>query len=122
MNEIFEEIASRLKRQGLDEALNHLTQAKSAFERSEWESANSQIRSFLESLFNSVAVIRLKTSKKGGTARKELEDSGLLRQREARLVQDFIVVAGGSGARAGVSNADEAKGRFLAGLGIAYID
>jgi len=45
----------------------------------------------------------------------------LLQEKEARLVQDFMAVAGGAGSHAGVSNADEAKGRFLAGLGIAYI-
>jgi len=121
MNKVLEDIVSRLKRQGLDESLNHLQQAKSAFERSEWESLNSQIRSFLESLFNNIAMIRLKSTKKGGIARKELEDSVLLQEKEARLIQDFMAVAGGAGSHAGVSNADEAKGRFLAGLGIAYI-
>jgi hypothetical protein len=121
MNEIFDEIVSRLHRQGIEEAINHLGQARSAFERAEWESANSQIRSFLESLFTSIAAIRLKTDKKGGVARKELENKGLLREREARLVQELIAVAGGASSHAGVSNADEARGRLLAGLGIAYI-
>jgi hypothetical protein len=36
-------------------------------------------------------------------------------------VQEFIAVADGPGSHAGVSNADESLGRFLAGLGIAYI-
>lgn len=121
MNEVFENIVSRFKRQGLDEALNHLQWAKSAFDRSEWESANSLIRSFLESLFNNIAKIRLNSTKKGGAARKELEERGLLQEREARLIQDFFPVAGDAGSHAGVSNLDEAKGRFLAGLGVAYI-
>ncbi len=118
---IFQNLVERLRRQGIEEALDHLLQARSAFDRGEWESANAQVRAFLESLYNRVAEIRLKTNKKAGEARKELETSGLLRDREARLVREFIAVAGGSGSHAGVSNADEAKGRFIAGLGIAYI-
>jgi hypothetical protein len=121
MNKVLEDIVSRLKHQGLNESLNHLQQAKSAFERSEWESANSQIRTFLESLFNNIAAIRVKSNKKGGMARKELEDKGLLQERDARLLQYFMDTAGGKGSHAGVSNEDEVKGRFLAGLGIAYL-
>ncbi|SHJ43171.1 hypothetical protein SAMN02745219_02537 [Desulfofundulus thermosubterraneus DSM 16057] len=110
-----------MTRQGLNEAARHFSRAKSAFDRSEWESANSQVRSALESLFNAVAKLRLNSNKTGGAARQELQDAGLLRTREAKLVQEFIAVAGGSGSHAGVSNADESLGRFLAGIGIAYI-
>jgi hypothetical protein len=98
-----------------------LSNYKSAFDRSEWESANSQVRSALESLFNSVARLRLSTSKTGGAARKELEQNEVLRQKEANLVKEFMNVAGGAGSHAGVSNADESLGRLLAGIGIAYI-
>ena len=121
MEQVFQDLIDRLSRQGLKEAAHHFSLAFSALERSEWESANSQVRSALESLFNAVTRLRLDSKKEGGEARKELEKSGLLRSSEARLVQDFIAVAGGSGSHAGVSNADESKGRLLAGVGIAYI-
>ncbi len=114
-------IKARLQRQGLDIALNHLNQAESTFSRREWEAANGQIRSCLEALFNRVAEVRLQSKKTGGLARKELENKGILPEREARLVQTFMDVAGEAGSHAGMSSEDEARGRFLAGLGVCYI-
>ncbi len=61
-----------MRRQGLDEALHHLNLAEGALNRREWEAANSQVRACLESLFASVARIRLRGSKTRGQARKEL--------------------------------------------------
>jgi hypothetical protein len=116
-----ENLINRLERQDMSEAANHLTQAKSALDRSEWESANAQVRAGLESLFDRVAAVRLDSRSTGGQARQELERAGILRPREARLVQEFMAVAGGAGSHAGVSNADEAHGRFLAGIGITYL-
>lgn len=115
------EIKQRMERQGLDMALNHLSQAESALQRREWESANAQIRSCLEGVFNKVAEIRLKSSKTGGDARKQLQTKGVLRDREAKLVQQFFNVAHGAGSHAGASNEDEARGRFLVGLGVCYL-
>jgi hypothetical protein len=114
-------IKARLQQHGLDAALNHLNQAESAFNRREWEAANSQIRSCLEAVFDGVVDTSLQSTKTGGAARKELEDKGMLPKYEARLVQHFMDVAGGAGSHAGRSNEDEARGRFLAGLGICYI-
>lgn len=121
MIEHFEALVARLNRQGFQEAARHFEQAKSALDRSEWESANAQVRAALESLFNGVAALRLSSGKKGGDARAALESAGLLRGREARLVQEFMAVAGGAGSHAGVSNSDESLGRFLAGVGVAYL-
>lgn len=121
MDELFTQLMDRLNKQGLNECAIHFSHARSAYERSEWESANAQIRTALEALYDGIAKIRLKTDKTGGKARKQLEDSGLLRPREARLVQEFIAVAGGAGSHAGVSNSDESKGRILAGIGVAFI-
>lgn len=114
-------VEERMKRQGLGTALRHLRLAKGALDRHEWESSNSQIRASLESLFNSIAQIRLASSKTGGEARKELEAQGVLREPEARLVQHFFRTAGGAGAHAGISNEDEARGRFMIGLGVCYL-
>ena len=81
MEHVFQSLFERLTRQGLNEAAQHFSQAQSAFDRSEWESANSQVRAALESLFNSVARLRLNTSKTGGTARQELEKAGFTREQ-----------------------------------------
>jgi hypothetical protein len=99
---------------------NHLIRAEQAFQRREWESSNAQLRAFLEALFDTVADIRLNSTKKGGAARKELQDRGVLTKRDGALVQSFIGVAGSSGAHAGSSSEDEATGRFLGAIGIAY--
>lgn len=121
MKEELTRISQRFDRQGLTTALTHLRNAESALQRGEWESANSQVRACLEAAFDEVARVRLKSTKTGGAARKLLESAGILGPREARLVQHFIDVAGGKGAHAGTSTEDEARGRFLAGLGICYI-
>ena len=121
MIEPFASLVKRLRRQGFQEAARHFEQSKSALDRSEWEAANSQVRAALEALFNGIASLRLGSKKTGGDARAALESAGLLRGREARLVQEFIAIAGGAGSHAGVSNADESLGRFLAGLGVAYL-
>lgn len=121
MTGTFDQLIKRLDRQGLTEAARHFTQAKSALDRSEWEAANAQVRAGLESLFNGVAAIRINSTKTAGQARKQLEEAGVLRTKEARLIQAFMDVAGGSGSHAGVSNADESSGRFLAGIGVAFL-
>jgi hypothetical protein len=121
MDEEIERLRARFEKQSLNEALAHLDQAVRALARSDFEAANSQVRSTLESLFDEVAKVRLGTNKRGGAARKELEDRQVLGEREARLVQTFISAAGGSGSHPGSSSADEARGRLLAGLGVCLI-
>ncbi len=115
------EIKRRLRRHDCTVAENHLDQAASALSRNELESASAQVRSALEALFDRVAEIRLKTSKCGGSARKELEAKGLLSDRQGRLVQAFMDYAGASGSHAGTSSPDEAHGRYMTGLGLILI-
>lgn len=117
----YEELIARLSREGCSEAVSHFTQARSAFDRAEWEAANAQVRTALESLFNDVARLLLGTDKRDGEARKLLESKGLLGKREAQLLKCFMDVAGGAGSHAGRSGADESAGRFMAGLGMAFI-
>jgi hypothetical protein len=115
------EIKRRLRRQDCTVAENHLDQATSALGRGEWESASGQVRSAVEGLFDRVAELRLKTAKRGGAARKELEAKGVLIEKQARFIQAFMDYAGASGSHAGASTPDEAKGRYIAGLGILMI-
>jgi hypothetical protein len=79
------------------------------------------VRSALEALFDRVAEIRLNTSKLGGSARQELQEKGLLSERQGRLLQAFMDYAGAGGSHAGASSADEAQGRYMAGLGLVLI-
>jgi hypothetical protein len=111
----------QLERQSFDDAIKHLAQAESAISRTEWESANAQTRSFLESVFNEVARLILGTTKTGGHARKELETKGLLSPKEAKLVQSFMDLAGESGSHAGSSTDEDAHARIVIALGIAQI-
>lgn len=111
----------RLERQSFDNALTHLSHAESAISRGEWESANAQTRSFIESVFNEVARINLGTSKTAGNARKELEAKGILSPKEAKLVQSFMDLAGVSGSHAGSSTDEDAHARLMIALGIAQI-
>jgi hypothetical protein len=117
----FDDLVDRLERQGMHEAANHLTQAKASLERGEWESANAQVRSGLESVFNSIALTRLGSTETGGRARQALQDARLLSSREAALIRGFMAFAGEAGSHAGVSTSDSATGRFHAGIGIAYM-
>lgn len=116
-----EKTKERLRRQSFDAALNHLRQAESAIARGEWESANAQTRSFLESLFDDIARLTLGTDKTGGGARKQLEAKGLLPPKEAKLVQSFMDLAGQSGSHAGSSSDEDAHARLLIAHGIAQI-
>ncbi len=114
-------LKDRLRRQSFDDAINHLNQAESAIDRAEWESANAQIRSFLESLFNQIARLALKSAKTGGAARKELEAKGVLSPREAKLIQSFMDFAGEAGSHAGSSSEENAHAKLLIAIGIAQI-
>ncbi len=87
-------VKSRMQRQGSGTALRHLDLAEGALGRREWEAANSQVRACLESLFDNIARVRLKSSKTAGAARKELEAAGVLREPEARFIQHFFRIAG----------------------------
>jgi hypothetical protein len=52
-----DEMISLLERYQFDTAKGHFEQAVSAHTRGEWASANAQLRSFIESLFDSIATL-----------------------------------------------------------------
>jgi hypothetical protein len=112
-------IRSSLRRHGLTTAERHFEQVESAIALGSWEAANSQIRAFLEALYDAVATIRLKTSLKGGSARKCLAEGGLFSKREDRFLQAFMDWAGEKGAHAGLSSPAETASRRLIALAIA---
>lgn len=121
VEEKIQDIKIRLKKQGLLETLHHFELAEKMFCDGHWEAANSQVRTFLESLFDAVAAILLKSSLKGGSARKELAEKGFLGERENKFIKSFMDLAGESGSHAGISNQDEGSCRWFCSLGIAFI-
>jgi hypothetical protein len=115
------DIIRRLTREGATTTIEHLRQAEAALKRSEWESASAQVRSTVEALFDHAAAVILKTLEHGGAARQELARAGHLSPRKAKLIQAFMEYAGQGGAHAGSSTPDEARGRFIAGLGLVLL-
>jgi hypothetical protein len=116
---ILDQIKQRLIRHGLDIALRHFDQAETSFAARNWEAANSQYRSFLEALFDGVAAIRLRTAKKAGAARKQLQGQGLLTDYEGDFLQAFMALAGEHGSHAGISNEEQTLSRRFITIGTA---
>lgn len=57
MREAENEVVQLLKKHKLSTAERHLARAMSAFQRGEWSGANGELRNFLESYFNEIAVL-----------------------------------------------------------------
>jgi hypothetical protein len=116
-----ERVAVLLMHHGLTTAARHFELAEAAFVRGEWESANSQVRSYVEAIFEGVAAVRLRQALKRGHARKRLAEEGILGPEEAAVVQSVMSLTSGQGAHAGLSAPDEAAVRRLLGLAAALI-
>ncbi|MGO8253440.1 hypothetical protein ACC792_20985 [Rhizobium ruizarguesonis] len=57
MREAENEVVQLLRKHQLTTAEGHLSRAMSAFQRGEWSGANGELRNFLESYFNEIAVL-----------------------------------------------------------------
>jgi len=57
MREAENEVVQLLRKHNLGTAEGHLARAISAFQRGEWSGANGELRNFLESYFNEIAVL-----------------------------------------------------------------
>ena len=120
-------LESRLSQHGFEVAANHLEQAVDNAARSNWEASNSQIRSFLEALCDSIAS---KIYEDGGSAptrgkaRQYLGESGLLSPEESELLKSFFTMLHGQGGHAGTSSSDDCHRRRLMALAMAnyYLD
>jgi hypothetical protein len=116
-----ERIGVLLRRHGLNTASRHFEAAERAFADKEWESANAQVRSYLEAIFESVAAIRLGTVLTAGNARRRLEDQGVVAEKEAAVVKAVLSLAHERGSHAGLSDPEDAAARRLLGLAVAMI-
>ncbi len=91
-------------------ARRHYEQATRAFERDDWEAANAQFRSACDATFDALAHAKgCPSTKKGGNARKWLEESSHLAKDEAELTKAFMAFAGRAGSHAGVSDQVDAQ-------------
>ena len=113
----------RLRELRFDTTLNHLNQATDNAARGNWEAANSQVGSFLESLCEEIAA-RLSAGPgkplSRGEARKFLEESGFLDKSEADLLRSFFQVLHSSGGRhAGTSSESDSHRRRLTAICLA---
>jgi hypothetical protein len=97
-------------RPDLDVARSHYEQATRAFERGDWMAANSQFRSACDATFDTLAHAKgCPKGKKGGNARKWLEEKGFLEKDEAELTRAFMAFAGRAGSHAGISDQVDAQ-------------
>ena len=91
-------------------ARRHYEVATRAFDRDDWEAANSQFRSACDAAFDALAQTKgCPNSKKGGAARKWLEEKGHLERDEGELIKAFMAFAGRDGSHAGISDQAESQ-------------
>ena len=88
---------------------NDLTQAVNNVQRKQWESANGDLRAFLESLCEEIA--GHKVAAEGppptrGQARQYLVNSGFLTAEQGALLQAFFAVLQPGGGHAGATESD----------------
>ena len=120
-------LESRLRQHGFEVAANHLEQAVDNAARSNWEAANSQVRSFLEALCDAMASKICEDSgfaPTRGEARQYLAESGLLSPEESDLLRSFFKMLHGQGGHAGTSSSDDCHRRRLMAVAMAnyYLD
>lgn len=119
-DEIADEVTRLLReRPELEVALNHYEQAQRAFDRGDFEAANSQFRSAYDATYDALAQsLGCPMDRAGGRARKWLQDNGHIDEDEADLMKTFAAFAGRDGSHAGLSDASESQLRrhFAAAL------
>lgn len=95
--------------------------------RGNWESANGQIRPFLEGLCDAIAQRLFEgdgTAPTRGEARKWLAKCGFLSEEESDLLRSFFEVLHSSGPHPGTSAEDDSHRRRLMAFSLAnyYIE
>ena len=115
-------LESRLEQYGFGVARNHLNNALDLASNSKWEPANGEVRSFLESICESIADIIYSDSGEApvrGEARKFLAEQGFLNNKESKLLYSLFQVLHGEGGHAGTSSSDDCHRRRLMAVSIA---
>lgn len=112
----------RLTSLGFTQALKHLEQATDNSTLGNWEAANGQTRSFMESLCNGIAA-KLYTGQgtppTSGDARKFLKTYGFLNEDESEFLRAFFQILHTSGAHAGTSSENDCHRRRLMAVALS---
>jgi hypothetical protein len=111
-----DEIASlieSLSRRGLPVALRHYHQAVGNYREERFESANGQLRSFLEDLLLELAAKAGKEFKEPIAAVIWMRDRKLLTGDESNLVRGLLGLSNERGAHRGLTEQEEARFRIV---------
>jgi hypothetical protein len=128
LQKIKSSLESKLQKSGFKVALRHYQQAWENYVMGNWEAANAQLRSFLEALFDDLA-LRLYPEatvqeNSGGSRRKLLQDRGFIEKEKSSLVKSFFEMANTKGAHPGISSEEDCKLRAAISTQLAdyYLD
>jgi len=110
-------------------AKNHLKQAYDNYLDGNWEAANGALRSFLQDVFDQIALTiapkEAADKEAGGNRRKLLEEKGFIEDdTESRLVSGFFKFASYRGSHPGISNEADCRLRRYIAVALAsyYLD
>jgi len=117
-------IEKLLEKYGFAIAKNHLKQSYENYIGGKWEAANGALRSFLQDVFDQIALIVVpqKASGKpaGGERRKLLQQEGFIEDdTEAKLVSSFFKFASQDGSHPGISNESDCRLRRYMAVALA---
>ena len=120
-------LESRLDALGFSESRTHLDQAVDNAARGNWESANAQLRPFLEGLCDAIAQQLYEGEGKAptrGDARQYLAAEGFIDEYEDKLLRAFFKVLHGGGSHSGTSKEADCHRRRLMAFSLAnyYLD
>jgi hypothetical protein len=122
-DEISAEVTRLLgEREELAVARTHYEQAQRAFDRGDYEAANSQFRSAYEGTYDVLAhTMGCPANLTGGDARRWLWQQGHVEEDESDLMRTFATFAGRAGSHAGLSDATDSQlRRHMAAALIAF--
>jgi len=113
-----------LNKYGFAVAKNHLEQSYDNYLDGNWEAANAALRSFLQDVFDQIALIiapeEAASKEPGGKRRKLLEEKGFIEaDTESKLVSGFFKFAGYKGSHPGISNESDCRLRRYMAVALA---
>ena len=105
-------------------AKNHLKQSYENYIEGNWEAANGALRSFLQDVFDQIALIiapqEAKQKAPGGERRKLLQEKDFIEtDTEAKLVSGFFQFASNRGSHPGISNESDCRLRRYIAVALA---
>lgn len=113
-----------LDKHGFSIAKNHLKQSYDNYVEGHWEAANGALRSFLQDVFDQIALIiaprEAGQKAPGGDRRQLLQEKGFIESNtEAKLVSSFFQFASHKGSHPGISNESDSRLRRYMAVALA---